>query len=141
MRRRFPSIAKVILGVTIAALLVGCGGGDGGESTAATLQDFSISLGGDQLKSGETTFEVENNGPSVHEFVVIEADGRDPADLPTEASGKVNEDELTVVDEIEDIAVGSTEELTVDLQPGDYIVFCNIDEHYASGMHAGFTVE
>lgn len=151
---------KLWLSLALAALLTvlltacGTGAGDGGggagipsglgggmTSIGASLQDFSITLDKDQVPAGEVTFNVENNGPSIHEFVVVEADGRAPDALPLDDQGEVAEDDLTVVDELEDIAVGSTEELTVDLQPGDYIVFCNIDEHYSSGMNAGFTVE
>lgn len=122
-------------------LLAACGGGGGGASTAdASLRDFEIDLSEDSLSAGEVTFSVNNEGPSVHEFVVVEAGDYQPDGLPTDDSGAVIEDDVTVVDELEDIAVGSDEDLTVDLQAGDYIVFCNIDGHYSDGMNAGFTV-
>ena len=50
-------------------------------------------------------------------------------------------DELTAVDEVEDIAVGASEELTVDLKAGHYVVICNIPGHYQAGMRTEFTVE
>ena len=51
------------------------------------------------------------------------------------------------VDEIEDIAVGDTPSLTVDLEAGSYVLICNIysedekEAHYSEGMRIGFTVE
>jgi hypothetical protein len=57
---------------------------------------------------------------------------------------------MEVVDEIEDIPVGETPTLTVDLEPGAYALICNIvqeepdgtlEAHYAEGMRTGFTVE
>ena len=46
---------------------------------------------------------------------------------------------MTLVDEVEDIAVGATASLPVDLAAGHYILICNIPAHYTSGMHAEFT--
>jgi uncharacterized cupredoxin-like copper-binding protein len=31
--------------------------------------------------------------------------------------------------------------LTVDLDPGNYVVICNIPGHYAAGMHAELTIK
>jgi hypothetical protein len=47
------------------------------------------------------------------------------------------------------VASGDTEDLTLDLEPGSYLLLCNIVEeedgesesHFAEGMHATFTVE
>jgi len=51
-----------------------------------------------------------------------------------------------VVDEIEDIPVGETQELTVTLAAGKYVLLCNIysatenEAHYKLGMRTGFSV-
>ena len=47
---------------------------------------------------------------------------------------------VTHVDEVEDIAVGATESLTLTLEAGNYVVICNIPGHYLAGMHAALTV-
>ena len=53
---------------------------------------------------------------------------------------------MTVVDEIEDIPVGQTQELTVTLEAGRYVLLCNIysadenEAHYQMGMRIGFEV-
>ena len=72
----------------------------------------------------------------------------DPGALPTDDTGAVAEGEegIEVVDEVEDIPVGETQELTVTLEPGKYVLLCNIydetekEAHYEMGMRIGFTV-
>jgi uncharacterized cupredoxin-like copper-binding protein len=98
--------------------------------------------------AGDVTFTVTNNGPEdVHEFVVLSTD-LDPGDLPTDEHGAVDEegDGVDVVDEIEDIPVGETEELSVTLEAGTYVLLCNIydededEAHYQMGMRTAFEV-
>jgi len=72
----------------------------------------------------------------------------EPADLPTDADGAVKEagEGMGVVDEIEDIPVGETQELTVTLDAGKYVLNCNIfsadenEAHYEMGMRTAFAV-
>ncbi len=47
---------------------------------------------------------------------------------------------VTHIDEVEDIAGGSSESLTVKLDAGKYVLICNLPSHYEQGMHTGFTV-
>ena len=47
---------------------------------------------------------------------------------------------ITAIDEIEDIGGGTEQTLTVDLDAGPYVLFCNLPTHYSQGMHAAFTV-
>jgi len=100
------------------------------------------------VAAGDVTFKVTNTGPEdVHEFVILRTD-LDPAALPTDATGAVIEDAegIEVVDEIEDIPVGQTQELTTSLAAGAYVLVCNIyseadnEAHYKLGMRSGFTV-
>jgi len=130
------------------------GGGDGGDGGSATitLQEFAVSADPASVPAGSVTFDVTNDGPEdVHEFVVIKTDLA-PTDLPTDEDGAVLEDGegMEVVDEIEDIPVGESQTLTVDLEAGAYALICNIvqeeddgtlEAHYAEGMRTGFTVE
>ena len=54
---------------------------------------------------------------------------------------------ITVVDEIEDIPVGESQDLSVSLDAGHYVLLCNIysedeqEAHYTKGMRTNFTVE
>lgn len=140
----------------IAALgLVGCTAdsgsspGAGGDATevAVTLQEWAVVTDVDTAPAGEVVFTITNDGPEdIHEFVIFQTD-LDPGALPVDENGVVDEEGegITVVDEVEDLAVGATEELTVDLEAGSYVLVCNIwsedegEAHYAMGMRAPFT--
>jgi uncharacterized cupredoxin-like copper-binding protein len=129
----------------------GGGGGDGSEGTTVgvTLQEFAVLPAQDSAPAGSITFEVENTGPEdIHEFVVIQTDLA-PDALPVDENGAVLEEGegMEVIDEIEDIPVGETPSLTVDLEAGSFVFICNIydeaeqEAHYTMGMRTAFTVE
>jgi uncharacterized cupredoxin-like copper-binding protein len=148
MRRRLVTPRG---GFLEGALLIGlalpaCGGGG---TVGVTLQEFSVIPDQESVSAGEVTFDVENTGPEdVHEFVVIKTDLA-PDALPTDENGAVEEEGegMEVIDEIEDLPVGETQSLTVDLEAGNYALICNIwdeeeqEAHYAVGMRTAFTVE
>ena len=113
------------------------GGSDSG-GVSATEKDFEIDLATSTASAGSVTFNISNEGPSTHEFVIVQTDDA-PDALPTK-DGEVDEDKLTVVDEQEDIAPSTTATLTTDLDAGSYVIICNIPGHYEAGMHAALTV-
>lgn len=113
-----------------------------------TLQEWAIIPESETTAAGDITFQVTNSGPEdEHEFVVLRTD-LDPGALPTDETGTVTEEgeDIVVVDEIEDIPVGETQELTVPLTAGNYVLLCNIydetedEAHYTLGMRLAFTV-
>lgn len=117
-------------------------------SVAVTLQEWAVGTTPQAAPAGDVTFDVTNQGPEdEHEFVVIRTD-LSLIDLPTEETGAVDEsaDGIEVIDEIEDIPVGDSQSLTVNLQPGAYVLICNIydeseqESHYQQGMRTSFTV-
>jgi uncharacterized cupredoxin-like copper-binding protein len=121
--------------------------GGGAATVDVELNEFTVSAAPDSVDAGEVEFVVENIGDETHEFVIAQTD-LDADALPTGDDGSVDEEGggVEVVDEIEDIASGSTQNLTADLEAGSYVLFCNIvddegDVHYAEGMYTGFTVE
>jgi uncharacterized cupredoxin-like copper-binding protein len=122
--------------------------GSGGGSVPVTLQEFAVSAPA-SAPAGSITFDVTNTGPNdTHEFVIFKTDLA-ATDLPVDENGVVVEDGpgVEAIDEIEDIEVGDTQSLTVDLEAGNYALICNIwseeeqEAHYSEGMRIGFTVE
>ena len=111
----------------------------GATTIIAEEKEFAIGLDQTTVPHGDVTFKVTNTGTVVHEFVVVDTDTT-ASQLP-QASGAVDEDALTVVDEVEDLEPGATENLTVNLAAGHYAVICNIPGHYAGGMHVDVTVQ
>lgn len=116
---------------------------------AATLVEYAIRLPNAPSKAGDVTFNVKNIGATAHELVVLKTDLA-PEALPTKEDGSANEDaaEVTNVGETGDMAAGDSEPLTVDLQPGHYVLICNIVQttngqtvsHYQKGMVTEFTL-
>ena len=107
-----------------------------------TLSDFGVVPAESSASAGEITFDIKNDATvTIHEFVVFRSDLA-PDLLPTDESGNVDEegDGVEHIDEVEDIAPGATESLTVTLDPGSYVLICNLPGHYHLGMHAAFTV-
>lgn len=142
---RIAGLAAVAL-IALAACSGGstptpsAGAGDGGTEVAVTLSEWSVALADSSVPAGDVTFKVANTGANTHELIVVDTDTNADG-LPVSGS-TVDEDGLTVVDEIEDIPAGGTGTLTLtDLATGHYAVFCNVDGHYAQGMHADLTVE
>ena len=138
---RARTAAFLLAALAIAA--TSCGGGGG---VGATLTDFQIDLDETSATAGEVTFNIQNDGPSAHEFVVFKTDLA-PDALPTieDENGLELVDEegagasLELVDEAEDIAPDSSVDLSVTLEAGSYVIICNIPSHYQQGMHVAFT--
>ena len=111
---------------------------DTGAAISATVKDFAIAIDPTDVAGGEVAFAINNEGPSAHEFVVIESDDA-PGDLTVE-DGEVTEDGLNVIGEAEDIAPSTTADLTLTLAEGQYVIICNVTGHYEQGMYTGLKV-
>jgi plastocyanin len=156
---------KVLLMVLVAGLaLVGCGSdkptrapATQAPTTAArttvgvTLREYGIIPAQASAPAGQVTFEAKNIGPKApHELVVLKTD-LDSGALPTTPEGKAAEEGagIQAVGEIGEFKVGQTRTKTFALQPGSYVLICNVVEkeagkpvaHYKLGMRAPFTVQ
>ena len=157
MRRAAIAAAMLAMG---AILVVGCGGGDDtttgeapteagatGGGAAATVEikmgEFYFSPKNATAKAGTTTIEAPNEGSVEHELVLFKSN-KNPAKLPTEANGEVNEEKLDKeaeeAGEIADVEAGDTKSEDFKLTPGKYVMFCNLPGHYAQGMYGTLTV-
>jgi uncharacterized cupredoxin-like copper-binding protein len=136
MVARRGAAALAVLAVLVAS---GCSAASTGPVTAR-LQEFSINLGRATASPGSVQFSVTNSGSVAHEFVVVDTDAASSS-FSVGADGTVDEDGLSVVDEIEDIAVGANQNLAVNLSAGHYVLICNLPGHYAAGMRADFQVQ
>jgi hypothetical protein len=106
-------------------------------ASAATASLFEWAIDAPtEYAAGPITFTASNDGSFPHELVVIRGAGYDS--LPLADGGAVIEDELADGDLIARtgrLGGGSTEELTVDLAPGTYVLLCNLGG--GSSSHAG----
>jgi uncharacterized cupredoxin-like copper-binding protein len=143
---RLQRLLVVPATLVIAFTAASCGGGGG--TVNVTLQEFSVGTDPTTIEAGEVDFEATNEGPDdTHEFVVFKTD-LGPADLPTDENGAVVEDGegIELIGEIEDVEVGDTKSVTLDLEAGNYVFICNVwdeeeqEAHYQEGMRTTFTV-
>ena len=126
-----------LLGALALALLAACSEAPTeapGPVFPVTLKDFWTETGADTSPGGLVTLRVTNQGTATHEFVVVRTDL--PADeLPLGADGlTVDEDQIEPLDELEEVPAGATIDLVVPMVPGAYVIFCNLEGHYLSGM-------
>jgi uncharacterized cupredoxin-like copper-binding protein len=107
------------------------------------LTDFEITGLPTMLKAGTVTLISTNEGHgAVHEIRLVKTTL--PADhLPLERDGRVDEAnaEFTTIAAVEDLYPGMRAEVTVMLEPGRYVYFCNEHNHYVVGMRGEMTVE
>ncbi len=114
------------------------------------LQDFSVHPNATHAKAGELTFKAVNKGINIHELVILRTD-LNPSALPRKEAKShqgtareylVNEDDtrLETIDEIEEFPPGTNRRKTVQLEPGHYVLFCNIPGHYDKGMYASLRI-
>ena len=92
----------------------------GGETVDLSEVEYKITPADPTVKAGTVTFNISNDGQTVHN-VEIEGNGLE--------------------EESEDLQPGATGELTVDLEPGTYEMYCSIDGHEDLGMKGEVTVQ
>jgi len=94
----------------------------GGETTDVSLTEFAIDPQDPTVSAGTVTFNVSNDGETVHNL---------------EVEGPNGEAELEA-----DLQPGDSGELEVDLsEPGTYDWYCPVGDHAAQGMEGEITVE
>lgn len=125
--------------MTAALLAGGCGGSAVSGSLAGTIlnigeSDFQIT-GPDHVKAGKVILRVSNSGPDQHELIVVRSN--DPR-LSMRSDGLTVNEEALKREEPGALEPGQPEqvrELSLNLTPGRYVFFCNMEGHYLGGMH------
>ena len=105
-------------------------------------EPMGISVSASSVSAGEITFNVLNaSEETIHEMVVAKLpDGAD--ELPFNMNeSRVDEDAMNGFGEVSELEPGDRGQLTVNLEPGTYVLVCNIPGHYGSGMWTLLTVE
>ena len=138
---RSPRSLSLLAGIIV--VLAACTGtpqAEGDPGLVVTLNDFRIETGKSTVSEGPLVVQVDNHAPATHEFVVVRTDL--PAyQLPIGSDGlSVDEEAVDVVDEISEIDIGTSRTLELNLAPGHYVFFCNLEGHYMAGMHEDLEV-
>jgi plastocyanin len=127
--------------------LSGCTDDTNPRALQVRLSDFAIKSAANPvlMKSGNITITSVNVGTSTHEVVLFKTD-LDPLKLPLKDDGSVNERGvgLDLIDEAEGIKPGATKSFKATIEPGKYVLVCNmVDDgtiHYMKGMFLAITV-
>jgi uncharacterized cupredoxin-like copper-binding protein len=113
-------------------------GDPGLDLSKATM---GIKLDRKSAPEGVVSFKVTNSSKdTIHEMIVMYlADPSKP--LPYVASEeRVDEDKAGDKGEVSELDPGASGQLTIPLQPGKYLLICNVPGHYAAGMWTEFDV-
>ncbi len=123
MRRFLTTLLPVLL------LVAACGSADdddggadagGGQTVDLVATDFAFDPADVTVENaGETTFTVSNEG----EF---------PHALEVEGNG--------IEEETDELGPGESGSLTVELEPGEYVVYCPVGDHRDRGMEGTLVV-
>jgi uncharacterized cupredoxin-like copper-binding protein len=110
----------------------------GVELSKATM-GIKPSLG--SAPAGEITFDVTNDSKdTIHEMIVVDVkEAGKPLPYST-ADQRVDEEAAGDHGEVSELDPGKSGSLTVSLDPGTYLLICNIPGHYEAGMWTEFTV-
>jgi uncharacterized cupredoxin-like copper-binding protein len=125
----------------LAAALPACAGQSSppAPSVPVTEKDFAIT-GPATLQSGPVNLRVENDGPIQHELIIVRSA---TGTLPLRSDGITADEEALDSVTVASLGPGPTgevRELKLNLAPGQYLLFCNMDGHYLAGMHATLVV-
>jgi uncharacterized cupredoxin-like copper-binding protein len=109
-------------------------------SSDSSIAHMRIALDRDTIKPGRVIFQAENQSKTlVHEVIIGRDDGT--RQLPMDAKhDRVIESRVRRLGEIADLAPGKTGKLSLNLKPGNYVLFCNQPGHYHDGMVTRLTV-
>jgi plastocyanin len=134
-------VIRILAVVAIAAtfgLAAGCGGDDDDDEEAAapaeTATEEAPAGGGAATEVSMTEYAFDPADATVSQGDTITAtnDGEIPHNYTIEADGEEG---------TEDVDPGSSGELTVNVDPGEYEVICTIPGHAEQGMTGTITVE
>ena len=105
----------------------------------ADLREHTITLTSPEVRAGEVVFIVRNRGGQAHDLIVIKTDRAADALPIVGQTQKANEEGR--VGGVELLAPGKSANLRLTLEPGHYVLICNVPTHYQLGMRTELTVK
>jgi len=108
------------------------------EQVAVSLTEFAVEAVPAQAAGTAFDFNVSNDGAILHDFRVFATDLA-PDALPVDGA-VVDESSLDLVAEGGIFAAGDSRVASADLEPGSYVLICNVPGHYGAGMFTAFEV-
>lgn len=115
--------------------------------TPGTKMDMSKSPMGIKIQpavvpQGKVVFKVINTSKTViHEMLLAPISGPNAALPFIDTENRADEENTHDLGEVSELDPGKSGELTVDMKPGTYMVFCNVPGHLGAGMWTTITVK
>jgi uncharacterized cupredoxin-like copper-binding protein len=113
-----------------------------GTTSDMSKAPMGIRLSKKQVRAGMITFKVVNESKeTLHEMLVAPLKDKNTL-LPYIANeNRVDEEKSGDLGEVSELEPGKSGELTLDLKPGLYILFCNVPGHFTAGMWTTVSVK
>ena len=107
-----------------------------------TLTDqMELKLETNTVKAGRVVLDVKNEAESQqHEVIIARLKDGNQAVPVAPGQDRVDEKKLKTLGEVSDLDPGKEGKLSINLKPGEYLLFCNMKGHYQAGMLAHLTV-
>ena len=99
---------------------------------SSTLGEYWVHPNMTSVPAGKVTFTAKNVGQVAHELMIERA--------PIKMDGPMQPNEDAAQGMIADMAPGESGKMTLNLKPGMYQLFCNVQGHYAAGQYTMFRV-
>lgn len=140
---RADSVIKVSLwdkgGMMDMSKSMGLGMGMHGKMDMAIM---GIKIDKQTVPAGKVTFDVINDSKETQHEMLISPVVDENTVLPfVENENRVDEEASGDLGEVSELEPGKSGSLTLDLKPGNYILFCNVPGHYMAGMWTALKVE
>ena len=106
------------------------------------LDDFRVMQETTVVPAGTVSFLIRNQGPTTHEVIFVKTD-RAPGRLPLQDDGLTVDEEgdgIKFLEEVEGLDIDDRETLILDMAPGHYVLYCNLEGHYLGGMYEALVV-
>jgi uncharacterized cupredoxin-like copper-binding protein len=97
-----------------------------------------VGLDAPSVPAGKVTINATNAGTVVHEMLVVRSDVA-KGGLPI-VDNRIPEDDIDVIGEIPELDAGAKSSGHFVLEPGRYLLICNVPSHYGRGMVTELTV-
>ena len=115
---------------TVNVMLMGEGGGA-----------MKIDLDKTTIPGGDVTFNVANHAMTEeHEMILVKLNSPDEKIPLNNKKHRIDEKQINALGEVAELKPSGSGTLKATLQPGAYVVLCNIKGHYEAGMATKLTV-
>ncbi len=106
------------------------------------LKDFEVKQEATIVPAGTVSFRIRNEGPTTHEVIFVKTELA-PDKLTLQDDGLTVDEEargIKFLEEVEGLDIDDHQTLALDLTPGRYVLYCNLEGHDLGGMYEALTV-